>query len=76
MVGWIAVVSGWFVAEVGRQPWTVFELMRTAESHSPAGAAEVLLTLFLFFLAYALIFGSGGYYIYRLVRQGLSGHGC
>jgi cytochrome d ubiquinol oxidase subunit I len=69
-IGWVAVLAGWFVAEVGRQPWTVYKLLQTVQSHSPIGEAEVLLTLVAFLLTYSFIFGCGGFYILRLIRQG------
>ena len=69
-LGLIAVLSGWFVAEVGRQPWTVYGILRTADSVSPVPGGSVLFSLVLFVLAYGVIFGAGIYYIAKLVRAG------
>jgi len=69
-LGFIAVLSGWFVAEVGRQPWTVYGILRTADSVSPVPGGSVLFSLVLFVLAYGVIFGAGIYYIAKLVRAG------
>ena len=69
-LGFIAVLSGWFVAEVGRQPWTVYGILRTADSVSPVPGGSVLFSLILFVLAYGVIFGAGIYYIAKLVRAG------
>jgi len=70
-VGFIATWTGWFVAEVGRQPWTVWGLMRTAEAATPfLQTPEVLATLVLFCAAYSIIFAFGTVYIYRLLRRG------
>jgi cytochrome bd ubiquinol oxidase subunit I len=69
--GFIAVWTGWFVAEVGRQPWVVYGLLRTADAHTPnLAGSEVLTSLILFVLVYSLIFASGAFYIYRILRAG------
>jgi len=69
-LGFVAVLAGWFVAEVGRQPWTVYGILRTADSVSPVPGGSVLFSLVLFVLAYGVIFGAGIYYIAKLVRTG------
>ena len=66
-----ATLTGWFTAEVGRQPWTVYGLQRTADAVTPtltAGAA--LTTLITFGAVYVLIFGFGTLYIFRLLKAG------
>lgn len=68
--GFIAVVTGWYTAEIGRQPWVVFGLMRTADATSPVPADSVSLTLLLFFVAYTIVFSAGTYYVIRLIRSG------
>jgi cytochrome d ubiquinol oxidase subunit I len=70
--GFVAVLAGWLTAEVGRQPWVVFGLMRTADAVTPSlSAGAVLLSLVTYVLVYALIFSAGTLYIYRLLRIGL-----
>jgi cytochrome d ubiquinol oxidase subunit I len=69
-LGFIAVLSGWFVAEVGRQPFTVYGVLRTADSVSPVTGGKVLTSLILFVLAYGVVFGAGVYYIARLIARG------
>jgi cytochrome d ubiquinol oxidase subunit I len=69
-LGFIAVVAGWFVTEVGRQPWTVYGILRTADSASPVLGGKILTSLILFLLVYGVIFGAGLYYISRLVQRG------
>jgi len=67
----IATVTGWFTAEVGRQPWTVYGLLRTADAITPfltARAATV--SLLVFCAIYTLIFAFGAFYIHRLLRVG------
>ena len=69
--GFIAVLTGWFTAEVGRQPWVVFGLLRTADAVTPSlGAAEVWASLLAYIAVYTLIFSAGTFYIYRLMRDG------
>jgi cytochrome d ubiquinol oxidase subunit I len=70
-LGFVAVLAGWFVAEVGRQPWTVYGVLRTADAVSPVPAGSVLTSLILFVLVYGVVFGAGLYYIAKLVQRGL-----
>ncbi|MGK2922870.1 MAG: cytochrome ubiquinol oxidase subunit I, partial [Methyloceanibacter sp.] len=69
-IGFIAVLAGWFVAEVGRQPWVVYNVLRTADAVSPVPGGSVMTTLMLFVIVYGIIFGAGIYYIAQLVRRG------
>ena len=67
----IAILTGWFTAEVGRQPWTVFGLMRTADAITPFLTVPAALTSLLIFCAiYSFIFAFGIYYIHHLLRIG------
>ena len=67
--GFIAVLAGWVVTEVGRQPYTVYNLLRTAESASPIHAAAVASSLIAFVVVYFALFGAGVVYMLRLMRQ-------
>lgn len=70
--GFIAVLAGWFVTEVGRQPFTVYGVIRTAESVSPSVvSSQVGLSLLAFVIMYTLVFGAGSYYILKLIRKGM-----
>ena len=69
-LGFLAVLSGWFVAEVGRQPWVVYGVLRTADAVSPVPGGSVLVSIFLFVLVYGIVFGAGVYYMAKLVRRG------
>jgi cytochrome d ubiquinol oxidase subunit I len=70
-IGFVAILAGWFVTEVGRQPWTVYGLLHRSESLSPViSGGNVLTSLLTFVAAYAAIFGAGIYYLIRLVQQG------
>ncbi len=68
--GFLAVLTGWCVTEIGRQPFLVYHVMRTAEAVSPVGAKPIILTLGAFILVYALIFGAGTFYILKLIAKG------
>ena len=68
--GFVAVISGWVVAEVGRQPYTVTGILRTADSVSPIGAGQVSASLLGFMIVYAVIFSVGVLYILRLIAEG------
>jgi cytochrome bd ubiquinol oxidase subunit I len=68
--GFVAVLAGWVTAEVGRQPWVVYGLLRTADAVSPVPAGSVLTSLGLFVLVYGVVFGAGIYFIAKVIRQG------
>lgn len=68
--GFIAVLAGWFTTEIGRQPFLVYGVMRTAEGISPVEDIQVLTTLIMLVVVYILIFGAGMYYIFKLIRKG------
>jgi cytochrome d ubiquinol oxidase subunit I len=68
--GFIAVLAGWFVTEVGRQPWTAYGVIRTSESISPVAAEQVFITLLAFVVVYTFVFGAGSYYILKLIGKG------
>ena len=67
--GFVAVLAGWITTEVGRQPWTVYGLLRTADSVSPIGAAAVGASLAAFVVVYVTVFGAGVFYILRLMSK-------
>lgn len=69
-LGFVALLAGWFVTETGRQPWTVYGVIRTAESMSPVAAQQVATTLIGFIVLYIFVFGAGSFYILRLIAQG------
>lgn len=67
--GFVAVLAGWYTTEVGRQPYTVYGLMRTADSLSPVDAPAVGASLAAFVIVYFLVFGAGVFYLFRLFRR-------
>ena len=71
-IGFVAVIAGWVTTEVGRQPWVVYGLMRTRDAVTPSlTTGDVAASLFVYVVAYTVIFGSGIYFMRRLVRAGL-----
>jgi cytochrome bd ubiquinol oxidase subunit I len=70
----IAILTGWFTAEVGRQPWTVYGVLRTAQAVTPFLTARAAMTSLVVFCAvYSFIFAFGVVYIHRLLRSGPAG---
>ena len=70
----IAILTGWFTAEVGRQPWTVYGVLRTADSVTPfLTVRAATISLIVFCSVYAFIFAFGVFYIYQLLRAGPEG---
>ncbi len=67
--GFIAVLAGWVTTEAGRQPFTVYGLLRTADSASPLAAPAVASSLLAFIIVYFIVFGMGVFYILRLMHQ-------
>lgn len=68
--GFVAVIAGWVVAEVGRQPWVVYGVLRTRDAVSPVGAGSVSASLLLFLGVYAVVFSVGVLYMLRLMAEG------
>jgi cytochrome d ubiquinol oxidase subunit I len=67
----IAILTGWFTAEVGRQPWTVYGVLRTAQALTPfLTTREAAISLVVFCVVYTFIFAFGALYIHRLLRIG------
>jgi cytochrome d ubiquinol oxidase subunit I len=65
--GFVAVLAGWITTEVGRQPYTVYGLLRTADSVSPIDSQAVGASLLAFIVVYFLVFGAGTFYLLRLM---------
>jgi cytochrome d ubiquinol oxidase subunit I len=69
----VAILTGWYTAEVGRQPWAIYGLLRTADAVTPfLTAPAAMISLVLFGAIYVFIFSFGTFYIYRLLRAGPS----
>ncbi|MDP5069618.1 MAG: cytochrome ubiquinol oxidase subunit I, partial [Congregibacter sp.] len=73
--GFIAVLAGWMVTEVGRQPYTIYGLLRTSESLAPVDAPAVAASLIAFIVVYFVLFGAGTMYILRMMSIVPDGQG-
>jgi cytochrome d ubiquinol oxidase subunit I len=67
--GFVAVIAGWVTTEVGRQPFTIYGLLRTADSVSPLAAPAVGASLVAFVLVYFAVFGMGSWYLLKLMSH-------
>ena len=73
-LGFIAVVAGWTTTETGRQPWTVYGVMRTAHSVTPSlTGIDVLISLIGYMAVYLIMFPTGLWFVMRIVRGGVTG---
>ncbi|ODP37730.1 cytochrome ubiquinol oxidase subunit I [Sphingomonas turrisvirgatae] len=72
--GFVAVIAGWVTTEVGRQPFTVYNLLRTVDSASPLAAPAVGASLTAFVIVYFAVFGFGTWYILKLMQKGAQPH--
>ncbi len=68
-MGFVAVVAGWVVTEVGRQPWTIYGELTTAASASPIETPAVATSLLVFIVVYFIVFGAGTFYLLRLMGK-------
>ena len=67
--GFVAVIAGWITTEVGRQPYVIYNLLRTADAASPLAAPAVATSLLAFVLVYFAVFGAGVWYILHLMNR-------
>ncbi len=75
LAGFIAILAGWYVVEIGRQPYVIYGLLRTADAVTPAlPVGSVLTSLIVFAVVYATVFGAGVWYLLQLVRKGPQPH--
>lgn len=72
--GFVAVIAGWITTEVGRQPWVIYGLLRTADASSPLDAPAVGASLVAFVLVYFSVFGTGTWYVLRLMNKAPQPH--
>jgi cytochrome d ubiquinol oxidase subunit I len=68
--GVLATLGGWYTAEIGRQPFVIYGLLRTADAVSPVPAATLLSTLIAFVCVYAVFFSAFFIFTVRLIRRG------
>jgi cytochrome bd ubiquinol oxidase subunit I len=68
--GFVAIIAGWIVAEVGRQPWVVYGVLRTVDAVSPVPPASVASSLTLFIIVYMVLFAAHLFYSCMVIRHG------
>jgi cytochrome d ubiquinol oxidase subunit I len=68
--GFVTLLAGWITTEVGRQPWVVYGVMRTSQAISPLTAQQVGISLMTFVVVYFLVFGTGVYYMLKIMNAG------
>lgn len=69
-MGFLAIICGWFVTEIGRQPYIVYGVLRTSDAISPVKPELVGISLIIFIIVYIAIFGTATYYILKLISKG------
>ncbi len=69
-LGFMAILAGWFVTEVGRQPWIATGVLRSKDAISPVTAGQVAISLALFVCVYCVVFSAGVLLINRLIDKG------
>ena len=67
--GFVAVLAGWITTEVGRQPYTIYGVLRTTESVAPIETPAVAASLTAFVIVYFALFGAGTYYIVKMMSK-------
>lgn len=73
-MGFVAVLAGWVTTEAGRQPYTIYGLLRTTQSASPLQAPAVAASLAAFAVVYFTVFGAGLFFLLRLMSQAPTDH--
>lgn len=73
-MGFVAVLAGWITTEVGRQPYTVYGLLRTSDSLAPVAAPAVAASLIAFIIVYFFVFGAGTFYLLRMMGTPVGGY--
>jgi cytochrome bd ubiquinol oxidase subunit I len=68
--GVVATLGGWYTAEIGRQPWVINGMMRTADAVSPVPAPTLLASLIVFLCVYSVFLGAFLVFTLRLIRRG------
>jgi cytochrome d ubiquinol oxidase subunit I len=68
--GVLALLAGWITTEVGRQPWTVYGVLRTADAVSSVSAQQAGVSLLVLVVVYAVVFGTGIFYMLKLMARG------
>lgn len=67
--GWVALLAGWYVTEIGRQPWLVYGVLRTAQAASQVPAQNIAFTLVMYLVLYAALLAAYVSVVFHLARK-------
>jgi len=70
LAGFVAILAGWYVVEIGRQPYVIYGLLRTADAVSAVAPGSVLFSLIVFVVVYLTVFGAGIWYLRKVIGKG------
>ena len=73
--GWVAVVAGWYTTEIGRQPWLVYGVLKTAQAAGPVPALAIGLTLAVYLTLYLALTTAYMAAVFRIARKGSAAEG-
>ena len=71
--GWVALVSGWYVTEIGRQPWLVQGVLTTAQAASQVPAGNIALSLAMYLTLYAALLSAYVSVVFYLAKKAVNG---
>jgi cytochrome d ubiquinol oxidase subunit I len=71
--GWIALVSGWYVTEIGRQPWLVYGVLTTAQAASQVPPGNIALSLAMYLTLYAALLSAYVSVVFYLAKKAVDG---
>jgi cytochrome d ubiquinol oxidase subunit I len=71
--GWVALVSGWYVTEIGRQPWLVHGVLTTAQAASQVPAGNIALSLAMYLMLYAALLSAYVSVVFYLAKKATVG---
>lgn len=70
-IGFLSIITGWFTAEFGRQPWVIYGFLKTSAAHSPILIHNVIISLVLMIIIYGIIFGYFYFhYLFKILKVG------
>jgi cytochrome d ubiquinol oxidase subunit I len=69
--GWVALIAGWYVTEIGRQPWLVYGLLTVAQAASAVPATSIALTLTIYLVLYVLLLGAYISVVFYLAKKAI-----
>jgi cytochrome d ubiquinol oxidase subunit I len=71
--GWVALISGWYVTEIGRQPWLVHGVLTTAQAASQVPAGNIALSLAMYLTLYVALLSAYVSVVFYLAKKAVNG---